>query len=59
MDRFILLSTLLVFGGLIQSTWSAVMLKGQKNAMVERIDRWSRAVYPLLLVLVLVYSFVI
>ena len=58
MDRFILLSTLMVFAGLIQSAWNTVMIRKQKNKTVELIDRWSRALYPLLLMLVLVYSFV-
>ena len=58
MDRFILLSTLMVFAGLIQSAWNTVMIGKQKNKTAELIDRWSRALYPLLLVLVLLYSFV-
>ena len=59
MDRFILLSTLIVFAGLIQSAWNTVMIGKQKNKTAEWIGRWSRILYPLLLVLVLVYSFVI
>lgn len=57
-DRFILLSTLTVFAGLIQTVASTVMIKGEKKQLVERIDRRSRIVYPLLLMLVLVVSFV-
>lgn len=59
MDRFILLSTMMVFAGLIHSAWNAVMIGKQKHESTEMIGRWSRVVYPLLLVLVLVYSFVI
>ena len=58
MDRFILLSTLMVFTGLIQSAWNAVMIGKQKHTTVEMIGRWSRTVYPLLLIFVLAYSFV-
>ena len=59
MDRFILLSTLMVFAGLIQSTWNAIMIGRQKRETAEMIGRWTRALYPLLLLLVLLYSFVI
>lgn len=59
MDRFILLSTLMVFAGLIQSAWNTVMIGKQKNKTAELIDRWSRVLYPLLLMLVLVYSFLL
>ena len=59
MDRFILLSTLMVFAGLIQSAWNTVMIGKQKNKTAEWIGRWSRVVYPLLLMLVLVYSFLV
>lgn len=59
MDRFILLSTFLVFGGLIQTVANSVFMRRQKKDIVELVDRWSRAAYPLLLVLVLVFSFAI
>ncbi len=59
MDRFILLSTLMVFAGLIQSAWNTVMIGKQKNKTAEWIGRWSQILYPLLLVMVLVYSFVL
>ena len=59
MDRFILLSTLMVFAGLIQSTWNAIMIGRQKRETAEMIGHWTRALYPLLLLLVLLYSFVI
>ncbi len=59
MDKFILLSTLIVFAGLIQSTWNTVMIEKADKNRAERIGRWSRVTYPLLLVLVLLYSFVL
>jgi len=58
MDRFILLSTLMVFAGLIQSAWNTVMIGKQKHKSAEVVRRWSLTVYPLLLIFVLVYSFV-
>ena len=59
MDKFILLSTLIVFAGLIQSTWNTVMIDKGRKSWAEKIGQWSRVVYPLLLVLVLLYSFVL
>jgi hypothetical protein len=59
MDRFILLSTLMVFGALMQSVGNTALIRHKKKALVERIDRWSRVVYPLLLIAVLAYSFVL
>jgi hypothetical protein len=57
MDRFILLSTLMVFASLLQTVANTSMLRGQKKALVERSDFWSRAVYPILLLVVLAVSF--
>ena len=59
MDRFILLSTLTVFAGLIQTVASTVMLKHHQGRLSERIDGWSRFIYPILLVLILAFSFVL
>ncbi|XZE56122.1 hypothetical protein SH139x_002201 [Planctomycetaceae bacterium SH139] len=57
MDSFILLSTLMVFAGLIQSAWNAIMIGKQKQKTAEIVGRWSRIAYPLLLIFVIVYSF--
>ena len=59
MDRFILLSTLTVFAGLIQSVANTVLIRGKNGQRAERIDRWSRLIYPILLALVLGYSFIV
>lgn len=59
MDRFILLSTLMVFAGLLQSAWNAIMIGKQKRKIAEIVGLWSRAVYPALLIAVLVCSFAI
>jgi hypothetical protein len=56
-DRFILLSTLLVFIGLLQTVWHARLMRAEKKALVDRLDVWSRMVYPLLLLFVLAVSF--
>ena len=59
MDRFILISTLIVFAGLIQTVANSFLIKREKRLWVERIDCWSRIVYPALLLTILVVSFVI
>ncbi|MFH1301966.1 MAG: hypothetical protein ABIK07_12975 [Planctomycetota bacterium] len=61
-DRFILLSTLTVFSGLLQTVTNTFLIKGesiQKKRLVARIDFWSRLAYPLILVVIIVNSFVI
>ena len=57
MDRFIFLSTLMVFAGLIHTVINTAMLNTKKKALMERVERWSRAVYPIILVIVLIMSF--
>jgi hypothetical protein len=59
MDRFILLSTLMVFTGLMQTVANTAMIRSGKKALVEKTDRWSRLVYPILLVGVLWGSFML
>lgn len=61
-DRFILLSTLTVFSGLIQTVMNTYLIKGesiQKKRLVGQMDFWSRILYPLILVAVIVISFVL
>jgi hypothetical protein len=57
LDRFILLSTLLVFVGMLETVFNTVMVKGERKPLVVRIERWSRAVCPVLLAAVLYVSF--
>ncbi len=59
MDRFILLSMLTVFAGLIQTVANTILIRHDKKRLAENLDRRSRFVYPVLLVLVLVLSFVV
>jgi hypothetical protein len=59
LDRFILLSTLMVFASLMQTVVTATLTRRQKVDVVERLDRWSRVIYPLILVVVLALSFAI
>jgi len=57
MDRFILLSTVVVFLSLVQTVASAAFVKKGKVGSVTRIDLGSRAVYPILLLIILFVSF--
>ncbi len=57
MDDFILLSTLLVFVGLIQTVVSTYLVSLGNITQVQRINRLSRVVYPLVLLIVLAISF--
>lgn len=56
MDRFILLSTMMVFAGLVHTVLSAGFVK-KRGEQVQRVNRWSGVVYVALLVLVLHLSF--
>jgi len=58
-DWFILLSTLMVFCSMLQTVMSTVLIKREKQAVNERIDRWSRVLYPVVLAAVLIISFVV
>ena len=55
LDKFILLSTLMVFIGLLQTVATATTTKDP--SLVARVDWWSRLGYPALLLIVLVVSF--
>jgi hypothetical protein len=58
LDWFILLSTVLVFAGLIQSILSAYLVNLNKLALVKEINFKSRIVYPIALLAVLATSFI-
>ena len=59
MDRFIFLSMLTVFAGLVQTIASTILVQNEKTSLVRRIDRWSRIVYAVILLLVLLVAFFI
>ncbi len=59
MDRFILLSTLMVFAGLLQTVASTVMVRHQNKKLAVRLDHRARIIYPVVFGLVLAVSFVI
>jgi hypothetical protein len=57
MDRFILLSTFMVFASLLHTVLSTVLVRKERAERVERINLWSRTIYPAVLFLVLAFSF--
>lgn len=58
MDKFILMSTVLVFLGLMQTVLMTYLINFERAELAQRINIISRAVYPVLLLTVLVISFV-
>lgn len=56
MDVFILLSMIMVFISLLQ-TVATTTLATNNGELVARVERWSRFLYPALLILVLLVSF--
>jgi hypothetical protein len=59
LDRFILLSTIMVFVCLLQTVVNIVLVGKKKTSLAARIDFWSRMIYPATLAVVLLVSFVI
>jgi hypothetical protein len=59
MDRFIFLSMLVVFAGLVQTIASTMLVHNGRTATAQRIDRWSRFANPAILLVVLVLAFVV
>jgi hypothetical protein len=57
MDLFILLAMIMVFVGLIQTVATSTLAQTEVSPQAERVDRWSRIVYPLVLAAVLGGSF--
>jgi hypothetical protein len=57
MDRFILLSMIMVFASLLHTVLDTALTKKGKTALAERINLWSRGIFPVMLLLVLVLSF--
>jgi hypothetical protein len=56
-DRFILLSTFMVFASLLHTVLSTALVRKERAGRAERINFWSRAIYPSVLLLVLAFSF--
>lgn len=57
LDRFILLSTFVVFMGLLHTLLSTMLVKREKLELAMRVDRWARFALPAILILVLALSF--
>ena len=57
LDQFILLSTILVFVGLLQTVISTYLTNLDKHALVRRINQVSQIANPIFLLIVLLVSF--
>jgi hypothetical protein len=57
MDQFIILSTVMVFACMAQTVAMSNMVKRGRDKSLRKFLKWSRAVYPVLLVLLVAYSF--
>lgn len=57
LDRFILGATILIFLALIESVTTSALTLGGKHALARRFDNWSRIVFPIILILFIVFSF--
>ncbi len=57
LDRFIFLATLMVFAGLVQTVTNTALIHAKRAALVERIEGWSRIIYPVTLLAILGVSF--
>ena len=57
MDYFILGSTILVFSALGEAIITGGLAESGNTKMALKIDRWSRWIFPLLLILIIVLSF--
>ena len=57
MDYFTLFSTVLVFAALVEVIITSSLSHANRDQLAQRIDRWSRVVFPILFVLVLYVSF--
>jgi hypothetical protein len=57
MDRFILISTIMVFAALVQTVVMTYLARQGRGALALQINWVSRFVYPILLMFVLAFSF--
>ena len=57
LDRFILGATILIFLALIESITTSALTIGGKHSLARRFDNWSRIVFPITLILFVVFSF--
>jgi len=57
LDRFILISTVLVFASLVQTVATTYLVKSGRTVLANQINWSSRFIYPILLMLVLAASF--
>jgi len=59
MDMFIILSTIMVFACLLETVGMTNFVKRDKDKILKQILKWSRIVYPIILLFVIAYSFLL
>ncbi len=57
LDKFVIGSTIIVFIALAQAVTTAALADGGRESAAMRINRWSRLVFPLALVMSAVIAF--
>lgn len=57
LDRFILGATIMIFLALIESVTTSALTIGGKHSLARRFDNWSRIIFPIILILFIVFSF--
>lgn len=56
-DKFVFGSTILVFLALVESIITGSLSASDKNRLAKRIDMYSRIIFPVVFVIVILYSF--
>ena len=59
LDKFIQGATILIFLALVESVATSAFTIGGKHALARKFDRWSRVIFPVVFVLLLVISFLL
>ena len=57
LDKFIQGATILIFLALIESITTSALTLGGKHALARRFDNWSRIIFPITLILFVIFSF--
>lgn len=57
LDKFVQGATILIFLALIESVTTSALTIGGKHSLARRFDNWSRIVFPITLILFVIFSF--
>ena len=59
LDKFIQGATILIFLALIESITTSALTIGGKHTQARKLDKWSRVVFPVTFILLIVFSFLL